>query len=85
MGASQHDQFLQEATTLDPEADRALWRSHLYGLYCRRCFLAQAAPRSEEAFWAAMKIKRIHTQRTNLRMKGPAAADHMLASYAGLV
>ena len=85
MAASQYDQFRQEATTRDPEADRALWRNRLSGLYSRRCFLAQAAPRSEEAFWAAMKIKRIHPKRTGLRMKGPAAADYMLASYAGLV
>ncbi|MET3923170.1 hypothetical protein [Arthrobacter sp. UYEF20] len=85
MAASQYDQFLQEATTRDPEADRALWRNRLYGLYSRRCFLAQAAPRSEDAFWAAMKIKRIHSQRTSLRMRGPAAVDYMLASYAGLV
>ena len=37
------------------------------------------------AFWAAMKKKQIHPKRTGLRMKGPAAADYILASYPGLV
>lgn len=81
----QYDQFLQEATTRDPEADYALGRNRLYGLYISWCFLHQAAPRPEEAFWAAMKKKRIHPKRPGLRMKGPAAADYILASYPGLV
>ena len=37
------------------------------------------------AFWAAMKKKQIHPKGAGLRMKGPAAADYILASYPGLV
>ncbi|WP_346926847.1 hypothetical protein [uncultured Arthrobacter sp.] len=85
MANSQYDKFLQEATTPDPASDHALGRSRLYGLYISWCFLHQAAPRPEEAFWAAMKKKQIHPKRTGLRMKGPAAADYILASYPGLV
>ena len=85
MATSQYDLFLQEATTQDPASDRALGRNRLYGLYTSWCFLHQAAPRPEDAFWAAMKKKQIHPKRTGLRMKGPAAADYILASYPGLV
>ena len=85
MANSQYDKFLQEATTADPASDRALGRSRLYGLYTSWCFLNQAAPQPEVAFWAAMKKKRIHPKGSGLRMKGPAAADYILASYPGLV
>ena len=85
MADSQYDQFLQEATTLDPACDRALGRNRLYGLYTSWCFLSQAAPAQEDAFWTAMKKKRIHPKGTGLRMKGPAAADYILSSYPGLV
>ncbi|GAA2136117.1 MULTISPECIES: hypothetical protein [Arthrobacter] len=85
MATSHYDQFLQEATTRDPASDRALGRDPLYGLYTSWCFLSQAAPRSEDAFWAAMKKKQVHPKGTGLRMKGPAAADYILASYPVLV
>lgn len=85
MADSQFDQFLQEATTLDPDTDRALGRNRLYGLYTSWCFLSQAAPRPEEAFWAAMRKKRIRPGRNKLRMKGPAAVDYILTSYPGMV
>ena len=85
MAYSQYDKFLQEATTLDPAAAQGLGRNRLYGLYTSWCFLRQAAPRPEDAFWTAMKKKQIHPKGTGLRMKGPAAADYILASYPGLV
>jgi hypothetical protein len=85
VASSQYDQFLREATTRDPEADYALGRNRLYGLSTSWCFLDQTVPRPEDAFWAAMKKKRIHPRRNGLRMTGPAAADYILASYPGLV
>lgn len=85
MATSQYDQFLQEATAQDPASDHALGKDCLYGLYTSWCFLSQATPRPEDAFWAAMKEKQIHPKRNGLRMKGPAAADYILASYPGLV
>lgn len=85
MANSQYEKFLQESTTADPAADRALGRSRLYGLYTSWCFINQAAPQPEADFWAAMKKKQIHPKRTGLRMKGPAAADYILASCPGLV
>jgi hypothetical protein len=85
MANSQFDQFLQEATTRDPAFDRSLGRNRLYGLYTSWCFLRQAAPGPEDAFWVAMKENQINPKRAGLRMKGPAAADYILTSYLGLV
>jgi hypothetical protein len=83
---NQFNQFLQEATALDPTAGVAFGRNRLYGLYTSWCFLSNAVPGPEDAFWAAMKQKRIRPGRTMLRMKGPAAADYILSStYPGVV
>jgi len=84
MAHSQFDKFLQEATQCDRESDSTLDRDPLYGLYTSWCLLNQRAPRTESAFWAAMQ-KRIDPGPNGLRMKGPAAADYILASYPGLV
>ncbi|MGO4807817.1 hypothetical protein AB4089_22160 [Arthrobacter sp. 2MCAF15] len=85
MADSQYDQFLQEATTLDDQSDSVLGQDCLYGLYTSWCFLSQTAPRPEDAFWAAMKEKKIRPGHAHLRMKGPAAADYIVSSYPGLV
>ncbi|MFE4226554.1 hypothetical protein ACFRJ8_01560 [Arthrobacter sp. NPDC056886] len=85
MATSQFDQFLQEATIQDSGSDHALGKDCLYGLYTSWCFLNQITPQAEDAFWAAMQAKQIHPERTRLRMKGPAAADYILASYPALV
>lgn len=85
MANSQFDQFLDEATTSGDRSDSTLGRDCLYGLYTSWCFLHQAVPRPEGVFWAAMRKKRIHQGSNGLRMKGPAAADYILASYPGVV
>ena len=85
MANSQFDQFLEEATTSGDRYDSALGRDCLYGLYTSWCFLHQAVPSPEGAFWAAMRRKRIRPGHNGLRMKGPAAADYILASYPGVV
>ena len=82
MSDMQYDQFLREATTPDT-ASGVLERDCLYGVYTSWCYLSQSAPRPEDAFWAAMRQKRIRPGRTHLRIKGPAAADYILASYPG--
>lgn len=85
MADSQYDQFLQEATTFDAGPDSVLGRDSLYGVYTSWCYLSHSVPRPEDAFWAAMRQKRIRPGRTRLRMKGPAAADYILSSYPGMV
>jgi hypothetical protein len=84
MAHSQFDIFLAEATQLDKASDRSLDDDRLYGLYTSWCFINQQPPGMESAFWAAMK-QRITPGRNGLRMKGPAAADYILASSPGLV
>lgn len=85
MAASQLDQFLLEATTPDAASAAGIGRDCLYGVYTSWCFLSQSVPRPEDAFWAAMKQKRIRPGRTPLRIKGPAAADYILSTYPGLI
>ena len=85
MADTQYDQFLREATTPDAASDSVLERDCLYGVYTSWCYLSQAVPRPEDAFWAAMRQKRIRPGRTRLRMKGPAAADYILSCYPGVV
>lgn len=83
MAHSQFDQFLQEATFCDPESDRALDDDSFYGLYTSWCYVSSMAPQAEHEFWAAIRQRVDPGQ--SLRMKGPAAADYILASYPGLV
>ncbi len=83
MAHSQFDQFLEEATFLDPESDSTLDGDLLYGLYTSWCNVSHHSPRTEHAFWAAMKQRVIPGQ--PLRMKGPAAADYILNSYQAVV
>jgi len=80
---SQFDQFLQEATYVDPDSETTLDADTLYGLYTSWCVLSQRKPHPEHAFWAAMDHRLSPGQR--LRMKGPAAADYILTSYQAVV
>jgi hypothetical protein len=84
MAHSQFDLFLNEATYLDQATECTLDRDRLYGLYTSWCFINQQKPGPEAAFWTAMSC-RITPGHNGLRMKGPAAADYILASYPGLV
>ena len=79
------DRFLRQATTAEDQPDSALGRDCLFGLYTSWCLLNQAEPRSELAFWVAMRRRGIHPGHTRLRMTGPAAADYILASAPALV
>jgi len=84
MANSQFDHFLHEATYSDQASDSTLDRDRLYGLYTSWCVINQQPPGGETSFWAAMKA-RLAPGRNGLRMKGPAAADYILASYPRLV
>ncbi|WP_104043612.1 hypothetical protein [Arthrobacter sp. ZGTC412] len=84
MAHSQFDTFLQEATHLDRASEHSLNDDRLFGLYTSWCYINQQAPGREATFWAAMK-RRITPGCNGLRMKGPAAADYILASCPGIV
>jgi len=84
MANSQFDHFLSEATYSDPASGCSLDRDRLYGLYVSWCSVNGQPLGTESNFWATMK-RRISPARNGLRMRGPAAADYILASYPGLV
>ena len=83
MAQSHFDQFLNDATYQDQEADSPLDGDAFYGLYTSWCCVSGNTPRTEQAFWEAMAPRVGPTQR--LRMKGPAAGDYILASYQAVV
>jgi hypothetical protein len=83
MAHSQFDQFLKEATYRDRESDPALNGDAFYGLYTSWCYVSQTTRQAEHTFWAAMRNRVSPGQ--CLKMKGPAAADYILTSYAAVV
>jgi len=83
MGDTQFDQFLREATICEPDSDLTMKPDVLYGLYTSWCHLNFREPKTEQAFWAAMR-RRICLEANGLRMKGPAAADYILYSSPAL-
>lgn len=83
MAYSHFDQFLQEATYRDQEAESTLDGDSLYGLYTSWCHVSNKTPQAEHVFWTAMSQRVVSGQ--GLRMKGPAAADYILTSFRALV
>ncbi|MET1085921.1 MAG: hypothetical protein ABWY04_02175 [Arthrobacter sp.] len=83
MAQTHFDQFLNEATYKDQEAHSTLDGDPFYGLYTSWCYVSGNSPEPEHIFWEA--IRRRVDPRHRLRMKGPAAADYILASYGAVV
>lgn len=83
MAQTHFDQFLNEATYKDRESCSTLEGDAFYGLYTSWCYISHAPPEPEHLFWEAMG-QRIGP-RHRMRMKGPAAADYILASYPAVV
>ena len=82
MAPSHFDAFLAEATYPDPSAEASFDADRLYGLYTSWCFINQQPLSPENLFWEAIGDR---TLPRNLRMKGPAAADYIIASYPKLL
>jgi hypothetical protein len=80
----QFAQFLMEATTYDDGSGFTLGPDPLFGLYTSWCHVTGTVPHAEETFWEGMQ-GRINPEPNGLRMKGPAAADYILASYPASV
>lgn len=85
MAVSHFDRFLNEATAPDQDGGLSLRKDQLYGLYTSWCLLNQSTPVPGSAFWSAMRDHRIRSSDSGLRMRGPAAADYILATYPALV
>lgn len=83
MAHTDFDQFLNEATYNDQESHSTLDGDAFYGLYTSWCYVSGNVAQPEPVFWEAMR-KRVNP-RHGLRMKGPAAADYILASYQAVV
>ena len=65
----------------------------LYGVYTSWCLIRRELPASPPAFWSAMREEGMPDRcriarrviRPGLRMRGPAAADYILASQPSLL
>jgi len=79
MATSHFEQFLDEATVPDLDTDCPLGTDCLYGLYTSWCLLHGMKPQVDSTFRAAMH--RCDIDIHGRRMRGPAAADYILASY----
>jgi hypothetical protein len=83
MAQADFDQFLNEATYKDQESHSTLDGDAFYGLYTSWCYVTGNTRHPEHVFWEAMR-QRVNP-RHRLRMKGPAAADYILAAYRAVV
>lgn len=92
MTASPYSLFLSHTIASD-QPGRGLTDDELYGVYTSWCLLRRERPASSPAFWAAMREVGIPDRRRSvrggvrpgLRMRGPAAADYILASQPSLL
>ena len=81
MATSHFRKFLHEATAPAPDTDVPLGPDCLYGLYTSWCLLHGTTPKPSGAFQTGMRLCQVNVRKGRLRMKGPAAADYILASY----
>ncbi|MFF1252932.1 hypothetical protein ACFVYC_10625 [Pseudarthrobacter sp. NPDC058329] len=81
MPSSHFQQFLEQATIHDPEAEHPLGPDCLYGLYISWASLHGFRAKSDQAFRAGMLRCGVDVNHSQLHMTGPAAADYILSSY----
>ncbi|MFF1252776.1 hypothetical protein ACFVYC_09845 [Pseudarthrobacter sp. NPDC058329] len=81
MADSHFEDFLNEATTPEYDTDCPLDPDCLYGLYVSWCLIHDIEPRPDATFRAGMYRCGFDVHDSRLRMRGPAAADYILASY----
>ncbi|MFF1255015.1 hypothetical protein ACFVYC_21310 [Pseudarthrobacter sp. NPDC058329] len=77
--------FLAQAIDEGQDKEAGLGPDELYGLYTSWCLLNKEEPQPPEALWEALKAHRIKPEHNHLGMKGPAAADYIIASAPDLV
>ncbi len=82
---SHFEVFLAQAIDEDRDAEAGLGPDELYGLYTSWCLLNKEAPHAPEALWEALKAHDIPPADNHVGMKGPAAADYIIASEPDLV
>jgi len=77
-------EFVREAVSRDSGSDHGLCREQLFGLYTSWCLLNHRPVDSPDALFTALRQKGIIPGHNTLAMKGPAAADYILASSPAL-
>jgi hypothetical protein len=77
--------FLAQAIDEGQDKEAGLGPDELYGLYTSWCLLNQEELQTPEALWEALKAHRIKPEHNHVGMKGPAAADYIIASAPDLV
>lgn len=77
--------FLAQAVDEKQDRESGLGQDELYGLYTSWCLLTREEPQPPQALWEALKAHHIQPGHNHVGMKGPAAADYILASAPDLV
>jgi hypothetical protein len=77
--------FLAQAVNQEQGQETGLGADELYGLYTSWCLLSREEPQAPAALWEALKEHQIRPEQNDLGMKGPAAADYIMASAPDLV
>lgn len=84
MVTSQYRKFLSEATVPAPDTEHTLGPDCLYGLHTSWCITRGRTPRSSWRFNLAMRRLGAGPGGRPRSIRGPAAADYLLASYPEL-
>ncbi|TLM86493.1 hypothetical protein FDW83_01720 [Pseudarthrobacter sp. NamE2] len=77
--------FLTQAVDDGQDREMGLGPDELYGLYTSWCLLNSEEPQAPKALWQALEKHDIKPGHNHLGMKGPAAADYIIASAPDLV
>ena len=85
MGLAHVEGFLAEAVQDEPEGESGLSLDELYGLYTSWCLMYRVRLEEPEALWKALKTRGIDPAHNHLSMRGPAAADYILASAPNII
>ena len=84
MSTTCFDAFVHDAISANPGSDHGLGCEQLFGLYTSWCLLNNYPVTSPEVLFAALRVRGIIPGHNTLAMKGPAAADYILASAPAL-
>jgi hypothetical protein len=85
MSKSHFEVFLSQSFHQERDNEAGLSPDELYGVYTSWCLLNNEEPQAPAALWAALKAHRIRPAHNHLIMKGPAAADYIIASAPDIV
>ncbi len=77
--------FLAEAVQEEPGVATGLSLDELYGVYTSWCLLNNIVPEASEALWEALRAHGINPNSNHLVMRGPAAADYIIASAPSIL